>query len=144
MFIEATRTIICFINQSNCRKCNNISEATHGCVIQHELVYEVNTTIFIEWGVLEDAFTKCNMLDQKLIFTSHNQLPDHKNASRPTVTPIIFRNKMKFSTFVIAWSKILCCGPFWGGNCVQNYQAAKTGSLYTPWTNQAAILDFLT
>ena len=51
---------------------------------------------------------------------------------------------MKFSTFFIAWSKILWCGPnFWEVSS-QNNQAAKTGRLFTARANQAAMSDFLT
>ncbi len=51
-------------------------------------------------------------------------------------------NMVKFSTFFIAWSKMLCCGPRFLEVVSPNYQAAKSGRLFTAQTNQAAMLDF--
>ncbi len=62
----------------------------------------------------------------------------------PRSNPIKLGNMVKFSTFFIAWSKILCCGPRFLEVMSQNYQAAKTGTLFTAQTNQAAMLDFFT
>ena len=49
----------------------------------------------------------------------------------PNSSPIIFGNKVKFSTFFIAWSKSLCWGPIFLEVASQNYQPAKTGRLFT-------------
>ena len=67
-----------------------------------------------------------------------------KTLNLPNSNPIIFENKVKFSSFFIAWSKMLCCGPNFSEVVSKNYQVAKTGRLSPAQMNQAAMLDFLT